>query len=177
MTKKKKTRIEQIDNGELEQVESPGFDGKMDNQVDLEDQIKEMEPFQTNVIENPEVKQSMKRYRIQFDFEYKGSPGKEMTGKSMTQPDMSLTIRQLLQNHSRGIDNTEHEHQPLYFDIGVPQITDITDVHEYRDNLEAKLRMTEEFIKEDQLKKQQDEQRGETSTDQTPGDPIEQGIR
>ena len=79
--------------------------------------------------QSSEVK--INRYRIQFDLGYKevkGSPGKEMSQEKITQPDMSLTVRQLLENHTRGKDSNVQHREPLYFDIEIPQISDMTDV-------------------------------------------------
>lgn len=93
--------------------------------------------------------QQFGNFRIQFNFEYKGDKGKKLDPKSNTVPDMSLTVRQLLQNHTRGIDNKVQEKQPLYFDIEVPTIKDITDVKVYRDLLKEQLEQTNKFIKDD----------------------------
>jgi len=89
------------------------------------------------------------RYRVQFDFGYRGSQGKQMSPDSDTVPEMSLTVRQLLENHTRGKDSNVEVRQPLYFDVPVPTITDITDVENYRKQLEETLRQTNEFIKKD----------------------------
>jgi hypothetical protein len=86
------------------------------------------------------------RFRIQFDLGYKGHEGKEMDMETMTQPDMSLTVRQLLENHTRGKDSNVQHREPLYFDIEIPQISDMTDVVEFRNQLERKLQQTNEFI-------------------------------
>lgn len=96
------------------------------------------------------------KYRIQFDFEYGGDPGKTMDGTVVTQPDMSLTVRQLLENHTRGVDSNVQERKPIYFDVPVPTITDITDVHEYRAHLKEKLMQTDTFIKQEQAEAKED---------------------
>ena len=49
------------------------------------------------------------RFRVQFDFEYKGDPGKLMSSEIKTVPDMTLTVRQLLSNHTRGINSEVRE--------------------------------------------------------------------
>ncbi len=89
------------------------------------------------------------KYRVQFDFDYSGTPGKLMSKETVTQPDMNLTVRQLLENHTRGIDSQVQERKPLYFDIEVPTIHDITDVMLYKEHLEEKLKQTAKFIEDD----------------------------
>lgn len=41
--------------------------------------------------------------RKQFNPSYKGTPGPESDPTQVTVPDQNLTIRQLLDNHSRGL--------------------------------------------------------------------------
>lgn len=84
------------------------------------------------------------RYRVQFDIGYIGDEGKEMDQANNTQPDMHLTVRQLLENHSRGIPLPHKE--PLHFDTMIPQISDITDVERYRDHLKSELEQSQKFI-------------------------------
>jgi hypothetical protein len=88
------------------------------------------------------------RYRVQFDISYKGTPGKKMDDSSITVPAMSLTVRQLLENHTRGKDNNVHVKQPLYFDVPIPTIEDITDVEEYRSMLKETLEKTDQWLKD-----------------------------
>ena len=75
------------------------------------------------------------RLRVQFDLGYKGTIGKDMDGEILVVPDMHLTIRQLLENHSRGLP-AEDVKEPLYFEMEVPTLNDITDVQQYADYLE-----------------------------------------
>lgn len=89
------------------------------------------------------------RYRVQFDFTYGGTKGKEMDDEIVTQPDMTLTVRQLLEHHTRGIDTGITPKEPFYFDIEVPTITDITDIQRYREHLQEKIRQTDEYITRD----------------------------
>lgn len=93
------------------------------------------------------------RFRVQFDFdipkdEFRYS-GKKMDAKSETVPDMNLTVRQLLQNHSRGTDSKVTMKEPFYFETEVPTIQDLTDVKRYKDMLEARLRETNSFIEQE----------------------------
>lgn len=97
-----------------------------------------------------EAKQvSLGRYRVQFDFNYSGTKGTEPKGESQTVPDMNLTVRQLLDNHTRGITGNVSSKEPFYFETEVPTIKDMTDVKKYKDYLQRKLKDTEEFIAEE----------------------------
>ena len=73
------------------------------------------------------------RIQVQFNIDYKGHPGQKMNPDSDTVPDMNLTVRQLLQNHTRGIDNKVEVKTPLYFDFPIPTINDITDLKDQLD--------------------------------------------
>lgn len=91
-----------------------------------------------------------RRFQVQFDIEYGGTTINKH-GKSQTVPDMNLTVRQLLTNHSRGLSNDRHTKDPLYFDVQIPKITDITDVEAYRESLQYKMDEVNKFI-EDEIK-------------------------
>lgn len=99
----------------------------------------------------PPMKQK-KRIQIQFDIEYGGSPGREMDPLSETVPDMNLTVRQLLHDHTRGENNRSVIREPLYFETELPTINDITDVKQYQEQLSRRLNEVNEFIKEDKQK-------------------------
>lgn len=85
------------------------------------------------------------RIRVQFDIEYGGSPGKIMDGKSMTTPDLNLTVRQLLENHTRGKTNEVEVRKPLYFELPIPVIGDLTDIDKYRKILDEQIKSTDAF--------------------------------
>lgn len=87
-----------------------------------------------------------KRYIVQFAFDYEPSKGKTMDPESKTVPDMSLTISQLLANHTRGRSSDINVREPLYFETEIPTIRDITDVQRFRDGLEEKLAQVNDFI-------------------------------
>lgn len=105
--------------------------------------------------EKLEPGESANRYRIQFDFGYKGTPGKKVKEGSDTIPDLSLTIRQLLENHTRGMDGNVQVRKPIYLDTPVPNIQDITEVMAYRDKLNEMIEKTNEFIKKEREAKKE----------------------
>lgn len=82
------------------------------------------------------MKKKIATRRMQFDGSYKGWEPEKNTLPSRTQPDMTLTMRELLINHTRGLGVNASEHEPLYFDTEIPQLDDMTDIEEYRQFLE-----------------------------------------
>lgn len=91
--------------------------------------------------------QQKRRIRIQFDLDYEPTKGKEIQGESETVPDMNLTVRQLLENHSRGVDGKVQIQKPLYFETEVPTIRDFTDLERYKNQLQNRMDEVQEFIK------------------------------
>lgn len=86
-------------------------------------------------------------YRTQFMQDYKGFPGLSLDPISSTVPDMSLTIRQLLENHSRGMSLDVAAREGEYFeDEPIPVFTDLTDMMEYRDDLDRRAKEVETRI-------------------------------
>lgn len=68
----------------------------------------------------------------------------------MTVPDMSLTIRELVYNHTRGIGVDIHQPIPQYFDMEIPRINDLTDLDAFRDDVNAKRYQTTKEVEKDQ---------------------------
>lgn len=97
--------------------------------------------------ENPKIPNKRNRIQVQFDIEYGGTTGKTSNGKSDTVPDLNLTVRQLIQNHTRGHGNEVKVSEPIYFDQEIPTITDITDVDTYKEQLEERLKQVNQFVK------------------------------
>ena len=79
------------------------------------------------------------RFRVQFDVGYRGTKGKVMSQEQNTVPDMSLTVRQLVENHTRGHDSNVHVQKPLYFDMEIPVFRDLTDAEAYKKHLESQI--------------------------------------
>ena len=78
--------------------------------------------------------------------------GKDM-GKSMTVPDQNLTIKELLDRHSRGVPLGAPQLKGEYFDTEIPKFDDLTDALEYKKDLEKKKAKLEELLKSQQLNK------------------------
>lgn len=93
----------------------------------------------------------MKKFKIkrQYDPSYKG--GSQVNGEtsdqpSKTLPDQTISLRKLLQNHTRGIPSPGMKQlQGQYFETEIPVINDLVDIQEYREELKAK----EELLKKE----------------------------
>lgn len=85
------------------------------------------------------TKQKKKVIRTQFSGKTLQSSGyKKKMGKSMTLPDQNLTIQELLERHSRGVPLGAVDKQGEYFDTEVPRFSDLTEMLEYKKELEEK---------------------------------------
>ena len=77
--------------------------------------------------------------KIQFSGkQYQSSGYKKKMGKSMTLPDQNLSIGELLERHSRGVPLGAVDKQGEYFDTEVPRFSDLTEMLEYKKDLEEK---------------------------------------
>lgn len=76
------------------------------------------------------------KFRTQFNEDYKGAPGSEQSPESQTVPDMGLTLRELLINHTRGLPSGITFNEGHYFDSEIPIIEDLTDLQDRRRELE-----------------------------------------
>lgn len=107
---------------------------------------------QNNLKEGKDELQTIgQRFKVQFDLSYIPSQGatiEESTNPEMVQPNLNLTVRQLLEKHTRGTAGNIETKQPLYFDFTIPQIQDLTDVDRYQKYLEEQIQKTREFMKE-----------------------------
>lgn len=88
--------------------------------------------------------EGMCRYRVQFTFEI--PKGKAMDPKSMTVPDMAISVQQMLQNFTRHQDKVT-QLEPMYFDTQVPVIKDLTDVAAYGELLKQRAKDVQAYLK------------------------------
>jgi hypothetical protein len=63
---------------------------------------------------------------------------------------MSLTVKELLQNHSRGIHSDISNNEGQYFETEIPRFNDITEAIQHKQNLLNQIDEITEVIKEDQ---------------------------
>jgi hypothetical protein len=78
--------------------------------------------------------------------------GKKMDQTVNTIPDQNLSIRQLLDRHSRGLPIDATQRQGEFFDTEIPRFDDLTDMVEYRKMLEEKHKQLTEKVNEEQKK-------------------------
>lgn len=85
--------------------------------------------------------------------------GKIMDTEVKTVPDQNMGIRELLDRHSRGVPLGVNNRRGEFFDTEIPRFDDLTDMIEYKKELQGKMREHNALIKaeeEKQLKRQQD---------------------
>ena len=96
------------------------------------------------------------RFRRQFTPNYKAAGGLSLDPNSITVPDMSLTVAELLKNHSRGMHSPINSEQGEYFDTEIPRFDDIVEEQEYKEKLAEIIKNTAKKIKDDKEKKQKE---------------------
>lgn len=79
---------------------------------------------------------------------------------------MALSVRELLENHTRGMSYEELERQGLYFDEEVPSINDLVDLQELREK-------NAELLKKAQQEHEQNKAPEEPKKPNTGQDPTE----
>lgn len=109
------------------------------------------------------------KIRRQFDPTYKGDPGIANTKESMCVPDMSLTIKQLLLNHTRGIDSDIQVREGHYFEeTEIPRITDLNDIAENREKLQQQAEEVNQKANEEVKAKRAAKAKAKQKEDPTP---------
>lgn len=107
-----------------------------------------------------------RRFQVQFDIAYDGAEGTTPIGTSKTIPDMNLTVKQLLVNHTRDAEGNEHVKKPLYFGVEIPRLTDITDVDRYKETLQERLADINQFIEDEKQSKLKQEAEAKKTPDE-----------
>lgn len=77
-------------------------------------------------------------FKHQFNPEYKGEPYENEQGISLTVPDLSFTIQELLLNHTRGLGVPAEQEGLSLGDEEVPIIKDLTDMEQRRAQLKKR---------------------------------------
>jgi uncharacterized membrane protein YukC len=90
------------------------------------------------------------KFKTQFNSEYQGVFDEQPTGDSKTLPDQTLSIQQLLINHTRGIPSNVSQREGEYFDTEIPRHDDIIDAKEYAESLQERKKELEEQAKIDE---------------------------
>ena len=121
------------------------------------------------------MKKRVTRKRLIFRTQY-NSPayaGKKMSTETLTVPDQNLSIKDLLDRHSRGLPLGVSEQKGEYFDTEIPRFDDLTDMVAYKKEL-AKKHKELKKIAEDEIsakksatvKEPVEEQKKEKSTNE-----------
>lgn len=94
-------------------------------------------------------KPNKNKVTTQFQEGYKGTVGEKNSMDSMTRPDLALSIKQLLVNHTRNIASNIGIYDPKYYeDVELPVIQDLNDLVDNRKLLEDKLKIVKNEIEE-----------------------------
>lgn len=101
------------------------------------------------------------KFKRQFDTSYKGKPYQNESGKSVTKPSMTLTVRELMERHTRGLETGTLQREEIYLPDGmeVPNITDLTDLVYQREELKQKQDELEERIRTEKENKRVERER------------------
>lgn len=95
------------------------------------------------------------KLRKQFTAGYEGTPGPSPEQTLVTQPDMTMSIRDLLDRHSRGLPLTTNERKGEYFDTEIPRFYDLTDMLKYKQELMDRNKSINKLIKDEKKAAQQ----------------------
>ena len=121
------------------------------------------------------MKKRVTRKRLIFRTQY-NSPvytGKIMSTETLTVPDQNMSIKTLLDRHSRGLPLGVSEQKGEYFETEVPRFDDLTDMVAYKKELAKKhkelMKKAEDEIKAKKaatVKEPVEEQKKEKSTNE-----------
>ncbi len=101
------------------------------------------------------VKQNDNLYDVVTKANYKPSEGRKFTLDSMTIPDDSLTVRQLLINHTRGLGVVPTRQGIYTGDTVAPVYRDLTDQKNAQDALREQIEFAKEQIEKERQQKAQ----------------------
>jgi len=97
------------------------------------------------------------KFRRQFKKDYKGKLTPEVNNEpSMTVPDMSLTVKELLRNHVKGIHSNVRNYDPQFFDTEIPRFDDLTEEMEHKEELANKIKNYEKQQNDKKIQKQKE---------------------
>lgn len=99
-------------------------------------------------------KKSAPLYKVVTKAKYKPFNGRKFTLDSMTTPDDSLSVRQLLINHTRGLGHVPTRNGIYTGDEVAPRYTDLNDRKEAIDELRRKIDLAKDQIEKDKAQKE-----------------------
>lgn len=80
----------------------------------------------------------------------------EVDKETITVPDQTLTIKELLDRHSRGLPLGVTQQQGQYFDVEIPQFQDLTEMIDWKKGLMETNKELNALIRQQQKKEQSD---------------------
>lgn len=92
---------------------------------------------------------SVNSYRVVTKSDFKPSKGRKFTLDSMTTPDDSLSVRQLLINHTRGLGNIPTRNGIYTGDTVAPNYVDLTDKKNAVDELRHRIDLVKAQIEKE----------------------------
>ena len=98
-----------------------------------------------------------KKLMFRTQYNSPAAAGKIMDSTLLTQPDQNMSIKDLLDRHSRGLPLGATQQKGEYFDTEIPRFDDILDAVEYKKTLQRKQQELESKIKADQQAAKQKE--------------------
>ena len=103
-------------------------------------------------------KQTIIKTHFNTQYNHNHSQGKKMDQVGLAVPDQNLSIRELLDKHSRGLPLGVTQKQGEYFDTEIPVFTDLTDIPQFKkDLIEREKILTDQIQFEQQQKKIKEE--------------------
>jgi hypothetical protein len=103
-------------------------------------------------------KQTIIKTHFNTQYNHNHSQGKKMDPVGLAVPDQNLSIRELLDKHSRGLPLGVTQKQGEYFDTEIPVFTDLTDIPQFKkDLIEREKILTDQIQFEQQQKKIKEE--------------------
>jgi hypothetical protein len=93
------------------------------------------------------------RLKKQFQTDPYEMIGEINNSPSLTVPDQSLGVKELLLNHTRGISSNVKIYEGEYYDTEIPIIDDLTDLEYYRQDIKRREIALKAKIKEEHDKK------------------------
>lgn len=85
----------------------------------------------------------------------------EVDSSTQTVPDQTLSIRDLLDRHSRGLPLGTNTKTGEYFDTEIPRFDDITDMIKWKKELMSKNTEINKLIRKEQKKSETDKQQAQ----------------
>lgn len=112
------------------------------------------------------------RFKRQFNPKYKGEPRDQKWPTSITQPDQNLTVKTLMERHTKGIGTGVAERQEIYLQdeegngMEVPRIQDFTELQDRRAELQQQLEEVNKRVAEEKEALRRNREATEKAKDQ-----------